>query len=327
MSEGSCDLSLKKEGRRSKFETSSTFSPLTARLQLLGRGFSGQIAVGKMEGEEGMNEDAAVTMEERVLAMLGTTSEYAKRLDGIVFDMERVLDSKPAVLLGYDVSFERLERFAPPGLCIVEIAGKKILVNLAILDRRMPWGPDPASRQNKPPLIMDISPGLAAPRLLNAHDLPHTEGPDNAISTVGNSRLYYMTSEICDMMTEIRQLIADGERVIEKRRQWHSCWCPATIWGCLMGLPVVFWSDSESEKRTCLSDQADSLWEVEWIDGEARLPVYSFLIPHSLMTASLKAFLQRWTDSIFDRHLPHQSFYMLQTRVSPRSRPGPLTSL
>jgi Domain of unknown function (DUF4504) len=172
----------------------------------------------------------------------------------------------------------------------------------------MPWGSDAQSRQSKPPVFIDISPGLTSPRVLNVHDMPSSDGPD----TVGNSNLYYKTEDICDMMREIRTLIADGERVIEKRKQWNHTWFPATIYGCLLGYPVVFWSDSIDSDRTCLPHGA-KVWDVEWTDGEARRPVYSFCVPHSLMTSNLKAYLQRWTDSIFDRTLPHQNYYLLQS--------------
>lgn len=96
---------------------------------------------------------------ERVVALLGKTFDEGK-IDDIVFDLERLADSKPAVLFNYgpssDITMEKLERLAPQGLCIVEIVGQKLLVNLDLLDRRMPWGPDAICRLLKMPLIIDV---------------------------------------------------------------------------------------------------------------------------------------------------------------------------
>jgi hypothetical protein len=71
---------------------------------------------GMSDTEEGRNEDVAISMRERILAILGT--DYGKKIDGMVFDMDRLADSKPALLMDNDISFEKLERFAPPGIII-----------------------------------------------------------------------------------------------------------------------------------------------------------------------------------------------------------------
>lgn len=257
------------------------------------------------EEEQTQQENGLNPMRERILSILG--HEFTKRIDEIAFEVGRLADSKPAVLVDYgDISIEKLERFASPGLSIVEIAGKKLIINLSILDRRMPWSNDPVAAPIKPPIFVDISPGLSRPRLLNPHELP-----DNCPDTVGNSNLFYMTSDIVDMMREVRNLIADGERVIEKRPKWSQSWCTHTIYGCLLGYPVVLWSDSDTGVY-CLKKDS-KVWRIEWIDGESRGALYSFWVPEQVMNGNLKSFLQQWIDRIFDRSLPHQNYYMLQT--------------
>lgn len=66
--------------------------------------------------EDGRNEDMVVavnTMRDRVVDLLG--AEYGKRIDSIVFDLERLGDSKPALLVDFEITFEKLERLAPRG--------------------------------------------------------------------------------------------------------------------------------------------------------------------------------------------------------------------
>lgn len=256
------------------------------------------------EEEQVRNEDGLSPMRDRILSILG--HEFTKKVDEIAFEVGRLSDSKPAVLVDYgDISFEKLERFASPGLSIVEISGKKLLINLSILDRRMPWGSDvPISV--KTPIFVDISPSLPAPRLLNPHGLP-----DNLPDTICNSSLFYMTEDIVSMMREVRNLVGDGERVIDKRRKWSHSWCTHTVYGCLLGYPVVIWSDSDT-REYCLKKDS-KIWLIEWIDGESSRAIYSFWVPDSVMNGNLKTYLQQWTDRIFDRSLPHQNYYMLQT--------------
>lgn len=96
-------------------------------------------------------------------------------------------------------------------------------------------------------LVSFRSPNLVSPRFLNAHDLP-----DDGSDTRSNSNLFFMTEDIVDMMREIRTLIADGERVIEKQKRWTHTWCPRTIFDCLSGNPIVFWSDTEGRNMSLL---------------------------------------------------------------------------
>ncbi|XP_055335398.1 UPF0739 protein C1orf74 homolog [Paramacrobiotus metropolitanus] len=257
------------------------------------------------EEEQGQFENDLIPIQERILNILGPS--FAKRAGEIAFEVERLRDSKPAVIIdGGDVSFEKLERFAPSGLNVVEIAGRKLLINLEILDVRMPWGSHVTTRRLRPPIFVDISPGLSKPRLMNPQDLPNSS-PD----VVANSHLFFMTLDITDMMRDIRGMVAMGERVIEKRNQWSRQWCVPTVYGCLLGYPVVLWSNSE-EANYCLQKDT-KVWKIEWIDGECRRPLYSFFVPDVVMNSSLKIHIQQWTDRIFDRNLPHQNYYMLQT--------------
>ena len=131
-----------------------------------------------------------------------------------------------------------------------------------------------------------------------------------------------MTEDVVEMIREIRTLIADGERVIEKQKRWSHTWCPRTIFDCLSGNPVVFWSDTDG--RT-LPLERDGLWKVQWIDGEARRPVYSFYVPHACLTPAVKNYIQQWTDRIYDRSLPHQNYFLLFERMQGQSGPSVMT--